>query len=95
MPTLPITANGDHTVSDEGMMPDGYNAQNNHLPPIKVMVGSSDIGVNSHLVATEVVSGQNADDPLYAPVLERLRQTLKESGLLSTVTWVPCLPEVI
>jgi len=42
----------------------------------------SDIGVNGHLVATEVVSGQNADAPLYAPVLERLRNTIKESDLL-------------
>ena len=60
----------------------GYNPQNNHLPQVKVMVGSVDIGVNGHLIATEVVSGQKADDPLYVPVIEQLRHTLKESGLL-------------
>jgi transposase len=76
------TANGYHTVTDEGLMQHGYNAHNNHLPQVKVMVGSTDIGVNGHLVATEVVPGQNADDPLYVPVIQRLRNTLKESGLL-------------
>lgn len=60
----------------------GYNPQNNNLPQVKVMVGSVDVGVNGHLIATEVVSGQKADDPLYVPVIERLRHTLKESGLL-------------
>lgn len=76
------TANGYHTVTEESIMQTGYNAQNNHLPQVKVMVGSTDIGINGHLVATEVVSGQKSDAPLYVPVLERLRQTLKEKGLL-------------
>jgi transposase len=46
------------------------------------MAGSVDIGSNGHLVAIDVVSGEKADDPLYRPVLQRLRQTLQESGLL-------------
>jgi transposase len=76
------TASGYHTLDDEGIMQMGYNPQNNNLPQVKVMVGSVDVGVNGHLIATEVVSGQKADDPLYVPVIERLRHTLKESGLL-------------
>ena len=46
------------------------------------MAASVEKGNNGHLVATEVVSGQCADDPLYRPVLERMRQTLQEPGLL-------------
>lgn len=46
------------------------------------MAGSVDIGSNGHLVAIDVVSGEKADDPLYRPVLQRLRQTLQEPGLL-------------
>ncbi len=72
------TASGYHTVDDESIMQIGYNPQNNHLPQAKVMVGSVDIGINGHLIATEVVSGQKADDPLYVPVIERLRHTLRE-----------------
>ena len=75
-------ANGYHTVTEESIMQIGYNSKNNPLPQVKVMAGSVDCGINGHLVATEVVSGQKADDRLYAPVLERLRNTLQQSGLL-------------
>lgn len=74
-------ANGYHTVTEESLMQYGYNPNNNQ-PQIKVMAASADIGTNGHLVATEVVSGQNADAPLYSPILERVRQTMQESGLL-------------
>ena len=47
-----------------------------------MMVGSTDIGVNGHLIATEIVSGQKADSPLYQPVIQRLRQDLKRPGFL-------------
>ncbi len=76
------TASGYHTVRDEGIMQIGYNPKNNGLPQVKVMVGSIDTGVNGHLIATEVVSGQKADDPLYQPVIQQLRATLHQPGLL-------------
>lgn len=76
------TANGYHTVTEEGLMQYGYNANDLTKPQVKVMAASVDIGTNGHLVATGVVSGQKADDPLYRPVLERMRQTLQEPGLL-------------
>jgi len=76
------TASGYHTVDEEGIMQMGYNPKNNHRPQVKMMAGSVDVGINGHLIATEVVSGQKADDPLYLPVLNRLRNTLQQSGLL-------------
>lgn len=76
------TANGYHTTTDEGLMQYGYNAENHHLPQVKLMVGSADIGFNGHLIATKVVSGQNADDSLYVPLMEQLRNSLKQPGLL-------------
>lgn len=33
-------------------------------------------------IATEILSGEKADDPLYILAIERVRATLKQSGLL-------------
>ena len=33
-------------------------------------------------VATEVLSGEKADDPLYVPAIKRVRETLVTTGLL-------------
>jgi len=73
---------GYHAVREESLMQYGHSPDHRGHPQIKVMVGTVDIGTNGHLVAVDVVSGQQADDPLYVPVLERLRKTLQEPGLL-------------
>jgi len=78
----PTTVHGYHTVSEEGLMQYGYSPDHPGQPQVKIVAGSVDIGTNGHLVATDVVSGEQADDPLYQPVLQRLRQTLQEPGLL-------------
>ncbi len=50
------------------------------LPQFKVMLAALDpLGV---VVAADVVPGNAADDPLYLPIIERLRQTFPEPGLL-------------
>jgi transposase len=38
----------------------------------------------SHLVACDIVPGQSADDPLYLPLIRRVRQQLRQKGLLYT-----------
>jgi len=76
------SVSGFHTVHEGGLMQYGYNPRHPGQPQIKMMVGSVDIGSNGHLVATDVISGERADDPLYIPILQRLRETLKEKGLL-------------
>jgi transposase len=76
------TAHGYHTVTEGGLMQYGHSLEHPDQPQVKVMAASADIGTNGHLVAIEVASGQKADPPLYLPVLERLRKTLKQPGLL-------------
>lgn len=76
------TVQGYHTVVEDGLMQYGHSPDHPEQPQVKVMAGSVDIGTNGHLVAIEVVEGQKADDPLYLPVLQRLRQTLQRPGLL-------------
>jgi len=76
------TANGYHTVTEERLMQSGYNPTHSNQPQVKVMAASVEMGTNGHLVATEVVKGQSADDPLYQPILEGMRHTLQEAGLL-------------
>ena len=78
----PTTVHGYHTVSEDGLMQYGYSPDHPGPPQVKIVAGSVDIGTNGHLVATDVVSGEQADDPLYQPVLRRLRQALQEPGLL-------------
>src|SRR4029453_16648066 len=49
-------------------------------PQIKVMVGSLDpLGMP---LATDVLSGERADDGLYIPIIERIRTGLQTPGLL-------------
>ena len=78
----PTTIHGYHTVSEGSLMQYGHSPDHPGQPQIKLVAGSVDIGLHGHLVATEVVSGEKADDPLYQPLLQRLRQTLQEPGLL-------------
>jgi transposase len=78
----PTTIHGFHTVCQEGLMQYGHSPDHPGQPQVKLVAASVDVGVNGHLVATDVVSGQRADDPLYQPILHRLRKTLHQPGLL-------------
>jgi transposase len=73
---------GYHTPTDEGMMQRGYNPTTPHQAQVKLMAASVDCDLSSHLLASNVVSGEQADDPLYLPMIQRVRKTLAESGLL-------------
>lgn len=74
--------NGHHAVTEDGLMQHGYNPNAKNQSQVKLMAASIDTGTNGHLVMTDVVSGEKADDPLYLPAIDRIRQTLDESGLL-------------
>jgi len=50
------------------------------LPQLKVMAAA--VAPSGHLVACDVVPGQRADDPLYTPVIARVRAILGQRGLL-------------
>ena len=74
------TMSGYHLVSEEGLFQWGHSKGNPNRAQIKVMMASLDpLGMPA---ATHVVSGENADDGLYIPIFDQVRETLGKSGLL-------------
>ena len=75
------TANGHWTVTDDGLFQFGHSKDHRaDLPQVKVMISALDpLGMP---VATDVVPGQRADDPLYIPAIARVREGLGRRGLL-------------
>src|SRR6266403_1675613 len=74
------TVSGDHEVTEGGLLQFGHSKDDPTRPQIKVMIGSLDpLGMP---LATDVLSGERADDGLYIPVIERIRAGLRTSGLL-------------
>ena len=69
------------SVSAEGLFQCGHRKDHRpDLPQVKVMQAVLDpLGMP---LATDVVSGERADDPLYVPCIERVRASLGRSGLL-------------
>lgn len=69
-----------------GVNPDGlfqYGHSKDHRPDlaqVKLMLSTLDpLGMP---IATEILPGNKADDPLYTPAIERVRSTLNQSDLL-------------
>jgi len=74
------TVSGDHEITAEGLVQFGHSKDDPARPQIKVMLGSLDpLGMP---LATDVLSGERADDGLYIPIMERVRTGLKTPGLL-------------
>jgi transposase len=74
------TVSGDHEVTEEGLLQFGHSKDDPTRPQIKVMLGSLDpLGMP---LATDVLSGERADDGLYIPIMERVRTGLQTPGLL-------------
>lgn len=75
------SASGYWSVNPEGLFQFGHSKDRRpDLPQVKVMLATLDpLGLP---VATEVVSGQRADDPLYIPAITRVRESLGCRGLL-------------
>ena len=74
------TVSGYHLVDEAGLFQYGHSKDDPNLPQIKAMLADLDpLGMP---VATSVVSGETADDGLYIPLFERVRQTLQVLGLL-------------
>jgi len=69
------------SVSEGGLFQFGHSKDYRpDLPQVKVMQAVLDpLGMP---LATDVVSGERADDPLYVPCIERVQQSLGRSGLL-------------
>src|SRR6266542_1738752 len=69
------------TVSEGGLFQFGHSKDDRpDLPQVKVMQAVLDpLGMP---LATDVVSGERADDPLYTPCIERVQESLGRHGLL-------------
>jgi transposase len=75
------SASGYATVSEEGLFQFGHSKDaRSDLPQVKVMQAVLDpLGMP---LATEVVSGERADDPLYLPCIARVQASIGRRGLL-------------
>jgi transposase len=75
------TASGYWQVTPDGLFQLGHSKDHRpDLPQVKVMLSTLDpLGMP---LATDVVAGQRADDPLYIPAISRVRQSLGRRGLL-------------
>jgi len=75
------SASGYWTVTEDGLFQFGHSKDHRpDLPQVKVMLATLDpLGL---AVATDVVSGERADDPLYIPSIKRVRAGLERRGLL-------------
>src|SRR5215468_2190385 len=75
------TSYGYHHVTGEGIMQRGHSKDHRpDLPQLKVMAAAAE--PSGHLIACEVHPGQCADDPLYIPLLQRVRGIVGRQGLL-------------
>src|SRR4029453_9125626 len=75
------TSYGYHRVIDEGVMQRGHSKDHRpDLPQLKLMAAAAKPA--GHLIACDVHAGQCADDPLYTPLLQRVRGIVGRQGLL-------------
>ncbi len=75
------TAYGNHQIEEEGLMQRGHSKDHRpDLPQLKLMTAAEQR--SGCLLASWVVSGNRADDPLYLPIIQRARAMLGSNGLL-------------
>ncbi len=75
------TASGCWKVTEDGLFQFGHSKDHRpDLPQVKVVLSTLDpLGMP---VATQVVSGEKADDPLYIPAIDQVRDGVGRRGLL-------------
>ena len=74
------TGSGYHAVKEGGLFQFGYSKDDPALAQIKLMSGTLDpLGLP---LATDVVSGEQADDGLYWPIIARMQRLLARQGVL-------------
>ena len=74
------TASGYHEVTEGGLFQFGHSKDDPSLPQIKLMTGALDpLGMP---LATDVVSGERADDGLYIPIITRIHAVVQKTGVL-------------
>ena len=72
---------GYHKVTEDGFMQFGVSKDHRpDLPQLKLMAGCCQPG--GHLIGVDIHPGNRADDPLYVPLIQRIRNVLKKAGML-------------
>src|SRR3954447_13536058 len=72
---------GYHTIDPDGVMQLGHSKDHRpDLPQIKLMAAAAQ--PSGLLLATDIHPGNAADDPLYLPLIRRVRAQLNRPGLL-------------
>jgi transposase len=75
------TSCGYHTIDPDGVMQLGHSKDHRpDLPQIKLMAAAAQ--PSGLLLATDVHPGNAADDPLYLPLIRRVRKQIGRSGML-------------
>jgi transposase len=75
------TSYGFHAIGDGGLMQLGHSKDHRpDLPQFKLMAAAAE--PTGHLLAADVHPGDAADDPLYLPLIGRVRALLGRTGLL-------------
>lgn len=75
------TTCGYHTIAADGVMQLGHSKDHRpDLPQLKLMAAA--VQPAGQLISCDVHPGNAADDPLYIPLIERVRRLLGRSGLL-------------
>jgi transposase len=75
------TSCGYHTIHPEGVMQLGHSKDHRpDLAQLKLMAAAAQ--PTGHLLACDIHPGNAADDPLYVPLLERVRRLVGRRGLL-------------
>lgn len=75
------TSAGYHQPQPDGLMQHGHSKDHRpDLPQLKLMAAAAE--PTGQLLASDVVPGQSADDPLYTPLIRRVRTLLGRHGLL-------------
>jgi transposase len=74
------TISGYRVTEETGLFQFGHSKDDPSLPQVKLMLSTLDpLGMP---LVSQMVSGEQADDGLYVPVLQKVRQMLQKSGLL-------------
>lgn len=77
------TSCGFHTVVEGGLMQLGHSKDHRpDLPQFKLMAAAAE--PSGQLLVSDIHPGNTADDPLYLPIIARVRALLKRKGLLYT-----------
>jgi transposase len=75
------TTYGYHQTTPDGVIQFGHSKDHRpDLPQLKLMAAVAQ--PTSQMVACDMVAGNSADDPLYLPLIRRVRQQLGRKGLL-------------